>query len=236
MSQRLAELRPLKGRHRTYKYYGEKTGLHFKTFLDDYKVIKKPDELAKEGEKHRNHEHLIFSNCVANIGDGVLLLEITKRKGNPDRAKVEQLIEDDARPPAEWKRRPAGSALFDRTPGHMHWHFSNFLQYNLRSVKTGRLVGTALKQSFCLEDVAQLRNDAGRRRFINCPDSAAKTSEMGIKPGWGDVYWAGVREQFIEVKGLPVGAYWLECVVDPKNRLKLKSQRNLKTRVRITLQ
>ncbi len=59
---------------------------------------------------------------------------------------------------------------------------------------------------------------------------------MGIKPGWGDVYWAGVREQFIEVKGLPLGAYWLECVVDPKNRLKLKSQRNLKTRVRITLQ
>src|SRR5260370_38700337 len=112
MSERLAELRPLKGLHRTYKYYGEKTGLRFKTFLDDYKVIKKPDQLAKEGEKHRNHEHLIFSNCVANIGDGILLLEITKRKGNPARAKVARLIEDDARPRTQWTGRPAGSARF----------------------------------------------------------------------------------------------------------------------------
>jgi hypothetical protein len=235
MSELLAELQPLKGRHRMYKYYGEKTGLRFKSFLDDYKIITNPAVLAKEGPQHLGHEHLIFSNCVANIGDGVLLLEITKLKGRPDRAKVEQLIEDDARPRAEWKRRRAGSALFDRTPGHMHWHFSNFLEYNLRSVRTGRMVGTALKQSFCLEDVAQLRLDSGRRRFINCPDTSAKTSEMGIKSGWGDVYWKGVREQFIEVLGLPAGAYWLECIVDPKNRLKLKTQRNLTTRVRVRL-
>jgi hypothetical protein len=235
MSERLAELRPLKGRHRTYKYYGEPPGGSFKTFLDDYKVTTKADDLLREGPLHVGHKHLIFSNCVANIGDGLLLLEITKLPSNSKRAKVEQLIEDDARPRAAWKRRRAGSALFDTTPGHMHWHFSNFLEYNLRSVKTGRLVGTGLKQSFCLEDVAQLRPDAGRRRFHDCPDTTAKTSEMGIKPGWGDVYWKGVREQFIEVQGLPAGAYWLECIVDPKNRLKLKTQRNLTTRVRVRL-
>ena len=125
MSERLAELKPLKGRHRTYKYYGKPHGLHFKTFLDDYEIMTNPDELeAKEGKKHRNHEHLIFSNCVANIGDGVLLLEITKLKGHPGRAKVEQVIEDDELPRSEWKRRPAGSAKFDNNPDHNHWHFS----------------------------------------------------------------------------------------------------------------
>jgi hypothetical protein len=235
MSERLAELKPLKGRHRTYKYYGRPSGLHFKTFLDDYEVVTNPDELAREGTQHRNHAHLNFSNCVANIGDGILLLEITKLKGHPGRAKVEQLIEDDALPREQWKRRAAGSALYDKHPDHKHWHFSNFLQYELRSVKTGRLVGKSLKQSFCLEDVAQLRNDAGRRRFLRCPDLAAKTGEMGIKPGWGDVYWKGVQEQYIEVKKVPPGVYWLECIVDPKNRLRLKSRRNSKTRVKITL-
>jgi hypothetical protein len=70
---------------------------------------------------------------------------------------------------------------------------------------------------------------------LRCPDLAAKTGEMGIKSGWGDVYWKGVQEQYIEVKKVPAGVYWLDCIVDPKNRLKLKSRRNNKTRVTITL-
>jgi len=237
MSERLPELKPLKGRHRTYKYYGKPPGQHSKSFLDDYGVITDPDELeAAEGKRHRGHAHLIFSNCVANIGQGVLLLEITKLKGNPGRAKVEQLIEDDELPPDQWKRRPAGSAKFDYNSDHNHWHFTNFLEYELRSVKTGQVVGKSLKQSFCLEDVAKLRNDAGRRLFLRCPDYAAKKRrQMGIKPGWGDVYWKGVQEQYIEVRKVPPGAYWLECIVDPNNRLKLKSRRNTRTRVKVNL-
>src|SRR5688572_26483662 len=163
MAEKLAQLKPLKGRQRTYKYYGEEDGLRYKDFLSDYEVMTDPDELEEtEGRTHRRHEHLIFSNCVANIGDGVMLLEITKtaRRG---RAKVEQLIEDDAKPRAEWRRRPAGSAVFDKNPDHNHWHFANFLQYRLRSAKTGRLVKEGLKQSFCLEDIAKLDKTVGRR-------------------------------------------------------------------------
>src|SRR5258708_6495646 len=100
MSQRLTELQPLKSRHRTKKYSGKKTVLPLKPFRNDTKVTPNPDELAKEGEKHRNHEPLIFPNCFANSGDGVLLRETTNRKGTPDRPKGKQLIEDDARPPA----------------------------------------------------------------------------------------------------------------------------------------
>lgn len=233
MAEVLAELKPLKGRHRAYKYYGETTGPRYKTFLTDHEVVTDPDELANEGEQHRSHEHLIFSNCVANIGDGVLLLEFerTSRK----RARVKQLIQDDAKPRAEWKRRPAGRAVLDTNPDHNHWHYSDFLKYTLRRVGSNQPVRRAMKQSFCLEDVAKLRKDVGRRGFPKCPDPDAKTGEMGITPGWGDVYWSGVQEQFIEVKGLRPGAYWLECVVDPTKRLKVKSRRYDTTMVKIRL-
>lgn len=235
MAEKLAQLKPLKGRHRTFKYYGEEDGLRYKEFLTDYEVMTDPDELEEtEGKTHRGHEHLIFSNCVANIGEGVMLLEITKT-ARPGRAKVEQRIEDDAKPRVDWKRRAAGSAVFDKNPDHNHWHFANFLEYRLRRVKTGRVVKEGLKQSFCLEDIAKIDKTVGRRLFARCPNLRMKTGVMGITPGWGDVYWSGVQEQYIEVKGLPTGAYWLECVVDPKNRLKVKSRNQNKTRVRIRL-
>ncbi|HEV8671275.1 MAG TPA: lysyl oxidase family protein [Candidatus Limnocylindria bacterium] len=235
MVEKLAQLKPLKGRHRTYKYYGEENGLRHHDFLTDYEVMTDPDELEDtEGTSHRRHAHLIFSNCVANIGEGIMLLAITKtaRRG---RAKVEQLIEDDAKPREQWRRRPAGSAIFDDNPDHNHWHFANFLQYRLLSVKTGEEVKEGLKQSFCLEDVAKLDRSVGRRLFARCPNLRMKTGQMGITPGWGDVYWSGVQEQYIEVKNLPAGAYWLECVVDPKNRLTVKSRRQNTTRVKIRL-
>jgi hypothetical protein len=232
MAQRFPELKALKGRHRAYSYFGETTGPRHKKYLTDYEVVKDPDELEEEGKRHRRHEHLIFSNCVANIGKGVLLLAITRRTRK--RATVEQLIEDDAKPREQWRSKSVGSAVLDTNPEHNHWHFSDFLGYTLRRVGS-TTVRRSKKQSFCLEDVAKLRKTARRRLFRECPDPDADTGEMGITPGWGDVYWAGVQEQYIEVKGLPPGHYWLEMVVDPKKRLKVKSRRYHRTRVKITL-
>lgn len=232
MAQRLPELKALKGRHWAYSYFGEGTGPRYKKYLTDFKVVTDSDELEEEGAKHRSHEHLIFSNCVANVGKGVLLLEITRR--SLKRATVKQLIEDTAKPREEWRRVRVGSAVLDTNPDHNHWHFADFLTYTLRPVGSTS-ARRSKKQSFCLKDVAKLRKAAPRRLFRECPDPDADAGEMGVTPGWGDVYWAGVQEQYIEVKGLPAGKYWLEMVVDPKKRLRVKSRRYHRTRVKITL-
>lgn len=72
-------------------------------------------------------------------------------------------------------------------------------------MKTGRLVKEGLKQSFCLEDIAKVDKTAGRRLFARCPNLRMKIGVMGITPGWGDVYWSGVQEQYIqEPAGRPV--------------------------------
>lgn len=232
MAERLPELRALRGRRRAYSYFGETEGSRYKEYLTDYEIVTDPQELEEEGKKHRRHKHLIFSNCVANLGPGVLLLQITRRSRR--RAAVEQLIEDNAKPREEWRRVKVGNAVLDTNPDHNHWHFSDFLSYTLRRIGS-RTVRRSKKQAFCLEDVAKLRKRARRRLFRECPDPEATTGEMGITPGWGDVYWAGVQEQYIEVKGLPPGEYWLEMVVDPYKRLKVKSRRHHKTRVKVIL-
>ena len=232
MAQRLPELKALKGRHRAYSYFGETTGPRYKEYLTDYEVVTDARELEEEGKRHRRHKHLIFSNCVANMGKGVLLLEITRRTRT--RATVQQLIQDDAKPREQWRKVSVGSAVLDTSPDHNHWHFSDFLSYTLRRVGS-TTARRSKKQAFCLEDVAKLRKAARRRLFRECPDPEARTGEMGITPGWGDVYWAGVQEQYLEVKGLRAGDYWLEMIVDPKKRLRVQSRRYHKTRVKITL-
>jgi hypothetical protein len=238
MAQRLPELKAMKGVHRAYRYYGEDlTGSpRNMEYLSNAHVEKRKRELAREGQRHRSHEHLIWSNCVANVGKGVLLLEIRRSKKNPKKAKVEQLLEDTSKPREQWTRRPAGSAELDTNPDHNHWHYSNFLSYSLTPVGATKSVTPKAKQSFCLEDVAKMRKSAGRPLWRRCPDPEAETGEMGITPGWGDVYWAGVQEQFIEVKDLPPGDYWLEMVIDPFKRLKVSSRKHVRTRALVSLE
>jgi hypothetical protein len=92
--ERLRELRPLKGRVRVLRFHGN-DGLGrspYRTFLSDSYVTSDPLELAEEGGGHVRHEHLTFSNCVANSGDGSLVLELSRTGRN--RATVTQLIED----------------------------------------------------------------------------------------------------------------------------------------------
>lgn len=235
MAAQLPDLRALKGWHRVFAFHGQDgLGDHpSRTFLTNYYVVSDPDDLKEEGPGHTGHRHLTFSICVANRGRGPLILEM--RKTSKNRAKVAQLVPDDTKPRELWERRDAGSAVRDTQPDHNHWHYDAFLQYRLKSIRTGKFVGSPRKQSFCLEDVAKLRSDAPRRGFTRCPNPRASVGTMGITPGWGDVYWDGVQEQFIEVKGLPPGRYWLECIVDPASQLRVKSRRRMKTRVKIRL-
>jgi hypothetical protein len=229
MAEKLPDLKPLSGPHAVLEFHG--VAPDQRGFMKDTDIISKPTDLDREGPGHRGHRHLTFSNCIANVGDGRLLLQITKYSAT--KAKVEQLIEDLAKPTSRWRRRPAGRAEKDTNPDHNHWHYSAFLQYRLKSMQTGTYVGKPKKQSFCLMDVAKLWNNAEARRFKRCPKVDASTGEMGISVGWGDVYWAGLQEQYIEVAGIPPGDYWLECRVDPGKLLEEKSRRNNSTRVRI---
>jgi hypothetical protein len=98
---------------------------------------------------------------------------------------------------------------FELSPCHQHHHFLGFASYELRD-GADRRVGFGHKQSFCMTDS---RRYAGTRpRRFDC-------RFQGITAGWGDRYGFDLDGQWVDVTGLPPGAYTLVVTVNPDGKL-----------------
>ena len=97
---------------------------------------------------------------------------------------------------------------------HGHWHRKNFAQYDLLD-KGHNLVRQGHKQGFCVEDT-QICGEAPAAKTFRCVFSdTTGQGPMGISVGWADVYYKTIECQFIDVTGLPTGAYILRAISDP---------------------
>lgn len=168
-----------------------------------------------------------FSVATANIGDGPL--EVEGILGPGGRTSATQIV---YRSDGSTTRRAAGTFVFDEHADHTHWHLADYAQYNLRAISAGDGVGAIVarstKVSFCLMDSVRYDARSGANAIYNC-------GRQGISVGWADVYGRQLTGQWIDVTGVPAGAYWLEVIVDPLNRLAEKDESNNVARVRITL-
>ena len=115
-------------------------------------------------------------------------------------------------------------------PGHNHFHFQDFAEYELwtkaefdawvaggRNVGRARKVGT--KTTFCIMDTALTQALPG------APASAVYTycgqDVQGMSVGWNDTYAWTLPEQWIDLgsSSLADGTYVLRSVVDPRNKI-----------------
>jgi hypothetical protein len=124
---------------------------------------------------------------------------------------------------------------------HDHWHFKAFAAYRLwdvegyaawqtvkashPGVESDELLAAypelaehfvaGHKQGFCLRDsVPWLSPPAGllyRRQFTDCE------TRQGISPYWADEYGRWLDGQWVDVTGLPPGAYVLETEINPEH-------------------
>jgi len=92
---------------------------------------------------------------------------------------------------------------------HMHHHVANYTSYELVN-STGTVI-TARKQAFCLEDGEQVTPGAPRTGY-SCLN-------QGISRGWADVYGRFLPCQWIDITGVPSGAYTLRVIVNPQHTL-----------------
>jgi hypothetical protein len=175
---------------------------------------------------------LRFANATPNWGQG--RLEIRGGEINPDGSQ--QVLQIIYATDGSYMTRLAGS--FDYHPDHNHTHFNDFAAYRLRKVNlvrgVGRVIRRSEKVSYCLMDssVANPRLPGFNpfARYRSCDNRV-----QGISVGWMDVYGKNLPGQWIDVTGLPAGRYWLESVVDPRNRLKESNENNNLARVMIYL-
>jgi hypothetical protein len=131
-------------------------------------------------------------------------------------------------------KRFAGCSLFHAE--HDHWHFEEFARYRLVKPKTGRVVASSEKVSFCVRDSinfdAGLPGSPGSIYYGSC----TQDSITGLSVGWADYYGSTLPGQELDIRGLPDGRYCLRTEADPADRLRESNETNngRSTLVRIT--
>ena len=102
---------------------------------------------------------------------------------------------------------PATNSLFRWASCHQHYHFEQFMEYNLLDTN-GNIAATGHKVGFCLLD------DHAWSPTAN-PSSKYDCNNQGIQAGWADVYSAGLPCQYIDITTVPPGDYILQMTVNP---------------------
>jgi hypothetical protein len=129
---------------------------------------------------------------------------------NPDAAPVDQ-SNSIALPDAD-------RFFYFPKPGHFHFHFPHAADYQLTTA-SGQVIADSPKNAvgFCLFDsysqggvFAQDPCHAGE------PDYTGPI-RMGISPGSGDLYFAGLTDQWVDVTDVMPGDYQIKATADPDN-------------------
>jgi hypothetical protein len=122
---------------------------------------------------------------------------------------------------------PASSSMFEWGSCHGHYHFRSFAQYRLLD-STGAVVRNGKKVGFCLMDITRVNTSANPSARYTC-------SNQGIQAGWADVYSSNLSGQWIDITGVPAGAYVLEITMDPMNLIDESDETNNTGRINVTI-
>lgn len=159
---------------------------------------------------------LRFSTTTTNLGQGPLEMW-GEYDASINRTRATQQIHTRSGAVVE---RQVGDFIYHE--GHTHWHFEEFVEFELWSHQpNGALdqrLATIGKMSFCILDNTRVDLDL---------DSAPQTAQFGgcgqvqqgISVGWGDTYAASVSGQELDITGVPDGRYAIRSTADPVNRL-----------------
>lgn len=172
-----------------------------------------PGCLASEVAELALRQCLRFTTGVANTGEVPLHLSSDLRDGQV--AMAQALPGDD---------HVAGLATYHAS--HGHFHYARFMAFDLHAVEASGLRGDVVlstsKTGFCMVDWGSLADaDALPVKTFwraGC-EPHQRHLEMGVNPGWYDIYRWFLPEQAIDVAGLPDGTYDLVVTVDPDGTL-----------------
>jgi hypothetical protein len=115
------------------------------------------------------------------------------------------------------EKRFAGCSVFHVE--HDHWHFEEFARYQLVKPKTGRVVASSEKVSFCVRDSIRFDATLPGSPAVFHYGTCTQDSITGLSIGWADYYGSTLPGQQLDIRGLPDGRYCLRNEADPADRL-----------------
>ncbi|MEX0930887.1 MAG: lysyl oxidase family protein [Candidatus Paceibacterota bacterium] len=169
-------------------------------------------------DETKNGVLLSFSTIYYNQGTGPLELradsETADVEGDVERAVFQRIYRGNG----TYRDREAGVFLWHQP--HLHYHFADFVLYDLKAVDASDapdLSGTQQKSTFCIRDVSRvsinLQNTPSEAGYKICG-----RERQGISVGWGDTYFYTYPDQNLNISGLPSGTYRLTFIVNPEDR------------------
>ena len=164
-----------------------------------------------------------FAATVWNAGTSPLLVDGFRRTGT-DLMDAYQYFYDAAG--NEVGVRPAGTMEWDPREGHLHWHFTDFAQYNLLNADRSLAVRSG-KEAFCLantDPVDYLLPNAAWKPpnndlSMSCGQNTAVAVRERLDIGSGDTYLQYLPGQSFDVTDVPNGTYWIEVKANPDGKL-----------------
>ena len=129
-------------------------------------------------------------------------------------------------------RANMGQLVYEEYPGshdHRHWHYKGFVHYQLRSVSDLSIVRRDRKAGFCLSDAAYAPDNCGYLQ-----PKALEVNE-GLGPDRTDYYSPNLEGQWIDVRGVRPGDYWLVHWVNSKKDICESNYSNNAAAIKIAL-
>src|SRR4051812_5869591 len=160
--------------------------------------------------------HLGFESAVDNRGSGPLVIA-----GHRDSQDQPEMVVDQTVQQSDGSTRTVpdvGRLRYVDSEDHDHWHYLGFDHYELRKAGNYKLFAPDQKTGFCLGDrfdtdtTSQLPGEPAQAYFTGyCGRTHTEllSLEEGISVGYGDVYFANLEGQFVDVTGVPAGQYYL---------------------------
>jgi hypothetical protein len=116
--------------------------------------------------------------------------------------------------------------LFVWSACHGHFHMKGLATYRVLTL-SGRQVARAYKQGFCLRD--------DRPKTLNAGPAKYTCDYQGISQGWQDTYDKSLDCQWVDITGVPPGAYNLEITVNPSRVFQESNYSNNRVLIRINV-
>jgi hypothetical protein len=200
-----------------------------------------PAETAEQGATRC----LRLSNGVANTGDGPLEVRLSFPDGALSAGGLghfQQRLYDAS---GSYRQVEVGPAQFHPVHGHFHYaglaHFVVYA-YDEATGLRGAEMKVGHKAGFCFLDWSPMHEPEfepdyqGAHAEQDCEIPTAEAWSMGISPGWYDLYWSDLADQYVDVAGLPDGTYELVSVADAPQTLLETDETDNASSVVFTLQ
>ncbi|MDR6317072.1 lysyl oxidase family protein [Actinoplanes couchii] len=170
-----------------------------------------------------------FGATVWNAGTSPLVVDGFRRSGTGYMDAYQYFFDTKGK---QVGSRPAGTLQWDPREGHMHWHFTDFAQYNLLKADKKFAVRSG-KEAFCLANTDAVDYTIPGAKWR--PDNTSLETSCGantvvavrevLDVGNGDTYSQDRPGQSFDITNLPNGTYWIQVLANPAKKL---SELNLK--------